>query len=241
MAGGRHWLRWVIGAAVVVVVLAVGGPFIYIHLIEGAAPAPLRLRSSTSPAASAAPVSSGSPTAATGGTVAGRWQAGAGSLVGYRVKEVLLGQDNLAVGRTSSVTGSVTISGNTVTAASFTVQMATVRSDQSQRDVQFDGRIMDVAAYPTGTFTLTRPISLGTVPAVGSVTSYRATGNLALRGRTRPVTFTLRAERTAAGIKVSGSIPVVFADWGIPNPSFGSFVTTQDHGILEFLLVLARS
>jgi len=27
---------------------------------------------------------------------------------------------------------------------------------------------------------------------------------------------------------------------GIPNPSFAGFVTTEDHGVLEFLLVLQK-
>ena len=44
--------------------------------------------------------------------------------------------------------------------ASFSVPMDTIHSDKSQRDAQFDGRIMDVAQYPTGTFTLTSPIDL---------------------------------------------------------------------------------
>ena len=61
-----------------------------------------------------------------------------------------------------------------------------------------------------------------------------------LHGHTRPVTFALQAERTAAGIEVSGSIPIVFADWDIANPSFG-FVTTQNHGLLEFLIKFSRS
>jgi hypothetical protein len=34
---------------------------------------------------------------------------------------------------------------------------------------------------------------------------------------------------------------VPFAEWGISNPSFAGFVTTQDHGLLEFLLVLGSS
>jgi polyisoprenoid-binding protein YceI len=239
MAPGRHWLRWVIAGALAVVVLAVAGPFVYIHFIEGKAPAPLGLTPGASPS-SAAPGSGGGSTA-TGGTIAGSWRIGPGSTVGYRVKEVLVGQDNIAVGRTHAVTGQVTIGGSTVTAASFTVQMATIHSDQSQRDTQFDGRIMDVATYPTGTFSLTRPIALAPVPAVGAVKSYPATGKLTMHGHSRQVTFTVSAERTTAGIKISGSIPVTFADWSIPNPSFGSFVTTQNHGTLEFLLVLSRA
>jgi hypothetical protein len=50
------------------------------------------------------------------------------------------------------------------------------------------------------------------------------------------VTFPVAAELTSGGIEVQGSIPVLFSTWGIPNPSFTGFVTTQNHGIMEFLL-----
>jgi polyisoprenoid-binding protein YceI len=239
MAGSRRkprrWSRWLVGAAAAVVVLAVGGTFLYIHVISGPTPAPLGLKSSPG-ASSPAPAgdSAGTP-------VAGTWNTTAGSVVGYRVKEVLFGQNHTAVGRTSSVTGHITISGTTVTAATFTVQMATIKSDESERDVQFRGRIMDTSAYPTGTLTLTRPVALGTPPAAGVVKTYAVTASLTLHGHTRVVTFPLSAERTPAGIEVSGSIPILFADWDIPNPSFTGFVTTQNHGVLEFLLKFARS
>jgi polyisoprenoid-binding protein YceI len=233
-----RWLRWTVAAVAAVAVLAVGGTYVYIHFIEGPAPAPLGLKATKGDVATPP----GQPgQSASAGPLAGTWRVASGSLAVYRVKEVLLGQNNIAVGRTSHVKGDLTISGNTVTAAAFTVAMATIHSDQSQRDVQFDGRIMDVTTYPTGTFTLTRPISLAPVPAAGVIKSYPATGKLTLHGHTRQVTFGLKAERTGGKIEVSGSIPVTFADYGIGNPSFGSFVTTQNHGILEFLMNFSRS
>lgn len=241
MSVRRRWLRWVIAAAAVLAVLAVGVPFIYIDFIEGPPPAPLGLRGG-SPAASGQTRSASTSSAGTvAGPVAGSWRVGAGSVVGYRVKEILVGQDNIAVGRTRSVAGHLTIVGTTLTQAAFTVQTATIRSDQSQRDAQFAGRIMDVSAYPAGTFSLTRPIRLTPLPAIGTVRTYSATGDLTLHGHTRNVTFTVSAARTTASITISGSIPVQFADWSIPNPSFGSFVTTQNHGSLEFLLNFTRT
>jgi polyisoprenoid-binding protein YceI len=114
--------------------------------------------------------------------------------------------------------------------------MDTIHSDKSQRDAQFDGRIMNVAQYPTGTFTLTTPITL----KGDSRESYTAHGNLTLHGTTKAVTFTLQAELKSGQIEVLGDIPVLFSDYNIQNPSFGGFVTTQDHGILEFLLVLKQ-
>jgi polyisoprenoid-binding protein YceI len=234
----RRLVRWLIAAIAALVALVVGGTWLYIHVIEGPAPAPLSLRSTASPTIA---VGAGSARTAAAASVAGDWRVVAGSVVGYRVNEVLAGQNNVAVGRTSAISGDMSIDGSSVTAASFTVQMATIHSDESERDVQFDGRIMDTSAYPTGTLTLTAPIDLRTIPADGVIRSYRATGNLTLHGKTRSVTFTLQAERTSAGMEVSGSIPIVFADWGIGNPSFADFVTTQNHGLLEFLIKFSRT
>jgi polyisoprenoid-binding protein YceI len=232
-SGRKHKLLWWLGVAgVVVVLLAVGGPFVYIHLIEGPPPAALGLPVAGSDSADAATSSGGSG-------VAGTWHVGAGSLSGYRVSEVLLGQKTTAVARTSDVSGSLTISGTTVTSGSFTVAMATVKSDQSQRNAQFNSaRIMNTATYPTATLVLTKPIPLGTVPAVGTVHHYPASGRLTMHGVTQPVTFTVEANRTAAGVDVLADIPITFSDWHIANPSIGGFVTTADTGTLETLLVL---
>jgi polyisoprenoid-binding protein YceI len=232
--GRRRWLRWVIAGAVVIVVLAVAGPFIFFHFVEGNGPAPLSLQASATPSSG----QSASAVSTTGGAapLAGSWQVGSGSQVGYRVQEILMGQHHTAVGRSSSVTGQMVIKGTTVRTASFTVKMATIHTDSAQRDAQFDGRIMDVATYPTGTFALTKPIDLAPAPAAGTIKTYAATGKLTLHGRGVLVTFPLKAERTPAGIEVQGSIPVLFSKWGIPNPSFTGFVTTQNHGVMEFLL-----
>jgi polyisoprenoid-binding protein YceI len=243
----RHWLRWLIGAIVALAVLAAGGPFIYIHFFNGRTPTALSLSPTSRSSASASSSSGATSTANTAarGTVAGTWTVGSGSVVGYRVNEVLLGQNATAVGRTTSVTGHLTIQGTTATAATFSVPMDTVHSDKSQRDGQFDNRIMNVSQYPTGTFTLTSPIDLAPLPAGGAIKSYTAHGQLTLHGTTRAVTFTLTAERSVAKggaqIKVAGQIPVLFSDYNIQNPSFAGFVTTQDHGLLEFLLVFTKA
>jgi polyisoprenoid-binding protein YceI len=226
----------VIAAVVVVAVIAVGGPYVFFHFIEGNGPAPLSLKASPSTSASGTQSTSRVSSQGSSGPVAGTWAVGSGSRVGYRVQEILAGQSHTAVGRTSSVTGHMVVKGTTVKTASFTVKMATIHTDSAQRDSQFDGRIMNVATYPDGTFVLTKPIALASLPAAGTIRTYSATGNLTLHGQTRPVTFPLKAERTGSAIEVQGSIPVLFSTWGIPNPSFTGFVTTQNHGVMEFLL-----
>lgn len=223
----RGW-KWLVAGGVVLVAALVGGPYAYIHFVQG--PAPGRLGGTAGPATTGAVV-----------PVAGAWRVAGGSQVGYRVDEVLVGQKSTAVGRTSAVAGTLTVSGTRVTRASFTVAMGRVRSDEARRDHQFRSRIMDTSRYPAARFALAEPIALPSVPAVGGAANARAHGRLTLRGVTRDVTFPVRARRGTQVLQVDGSIPVRFGRWSIPNPSIGGFVKTEDHGVLEFHLTLRRS
>jgi polyisoprenoid-binding protein YceI len=256
----RRW-PWFVGGAVLVVVIGlVAGPFIYIHFIQADPAAKLTFENADKAAASTTPTTAASGAAASsagtattaadasassaaasasGSGIDGAWAATSASQLGYRVKEVLFGQSTEAVGRTNDVQGQLTISGTTVNAASFTVQVDTIKSDQSQRDSQFNGRIMNTSQFPTATFKLTQPIDFGSVPADKVEIKANATGELTLHGVTKSVTFPVTARRNGANLEVSGSIPVVFADYNIPNPSNGP-VTTEDNGVLEFLLVFAQ-
>ena len=256
MTRGKKVLLWIGGAVVAMVLLVVGGTWVYIHLIKDDPPAKLTLETGdTSGSASTTPSSDGSSAttaassggaattapaapsgAASSGSIDGSWAASDQSLLGYRVKEVLFGQSTEGVGRTNAVTGSLSIAGSTVEKGDFTVDMTTVTSDSGNRDNQFQGRIMDTSTFPTSTFTLTQPIDLGSVPAEGQTVTASATGDLTLHGTTKPVTFDVQAQLKDGTIEVNGTIPIVFADYGIDNPSTG-FVTTEDNGLLEFILV----
>ena len=160
--------------------------------------------------------------------------------VGYRVVEVLFGQDTEGVGRTRDVTGSLTLDGAQITAAEFTVDMTTLKSDEDNRDRKFNGEIMDTAEFPTATFVITQPIELGEVPADGTEITASATGDLTIHGVTKSVTIEVKAQRNGDIVDVLGSTDIVFADYGIDNPSTGG-ITTEDHGALEFLLSFTRS
>ena len=139
----RHrQLRWLLGGTAILALAVVGGPAVFFHLVEGHTPARLSL-----PAAGQ--VGTG-PIAA--GPVNGTWVVTAGSQAGYRVQEILFGQHHTAVGRTSKITGHLIISGATVTAADFNVDMAAIKSDQPSRDAQFDGHIMETYKYRQATF-----------------------------------------------------------------------------------------
>ena len=176
------------------------------------------------------------PSAPPGATARSQWVATGSSQVGYRVQEVLFGVDTTAVGRTDEVEGTLASDGTQVTAVDFSVDVASITSDESRRDSQFRGRVMSADEFPTATFTLTQPIELGVTPADGAQATTQATGELTLRGVTNPVTFEVTAKQENGLIGVQGGIPVVFNDYGIANPSNGG-VQTEDHGLVEFVLV----
>ena len=222
--------RWLIPGVVLLVLAVVGGPYVYINYVAKEAPDRLTLSGPGS-----------SPTRGAGrASLDGNWTVAGGSQAGYRVKEVLFGQRKEAVGRTDKITGTFTVSGTTVTAGAFTVDMTTVRSDEERRDRQFHGRIMDTARYPTATFTLSQPIQLPSIPGSGVASEVDVPGQLTLHGTTRPVVIRMTARHDGSTIEVNGSLPMTFADWGIPNPSFGP-ITAEDNGLLELLLRFTRS
>jgi polyisoprenoid-binding protein YceI len=233
----RAWPKWVVGGVFVALLIVVGGPFVYIHFIEGDPPPKLSLSTTTTPTTTAGSATGTSKSGSAAAPLAGTWKIGDGSTAGYRVKENLFGQDATAVGRTNAVTGSMTIAGTTVTKASFRVDMTTVTSDKSQRDGYFQGRIMDTSTYPTADFELTKPIALAPVPKDAVVKQYPATGKLTLHGTTRTVTIPLNTKRTGDVIQVQGILSINFPDYNINNPSGGP-ASVGDVGQMEFILQL---
>lgn len=237
-------VRKILAGVVVLAIGAVAGPWIYINLIKQDAPDVLTLEPSVTTTTAAEPAETSTTVATTVTTVAtsatdGEWAVVAESIVGYRVKEIIVGQKTEGVGRTSAVTGSLKIADQKVLNAEFTVDMTTLKSDSTRRDRQVNTRILDTATYPTATFVLKEPITLTPEVLAGSELTVNTTGTLTLRGVTKDIAVTLIARLVDDVIEVNGSIELVFADWSIPDPSISAIVV-EDRGQLEFLIRFAR-
>lgn len=226
--------RWVVIALAALVLAPVVGTFLYFNVIRDDPPERLSLADVTTTTGT-----STSDPGATAEGVEGEWRVAEGSIVGYRVQETLFGQSAEGVGRSEGVTGSITIEGAAVTAGTFEVDMTTFESDESRRDGQFEGRIMETARFPTASFVLTRPIELGEVPADGEEIDAEATGELTLHGVTREITIPLTAKLSGSTFAVDGSVTITFADYEINDPSGGP-ASVGDDGELELLLVFSR-
>jgi polyisoprenoid-binding protein YceI len=234
--------RKIIAAIAVLAIGAVAGPWVYINLIKDDAPEALTLEPSTTtiaPESSTTIAVESTTTIAPASTIDGEWKVVAESIVGYRVKETIVGQKTEGVGRTSEIIGSLTIVDEQVTAAEFTVDMTTLKSDSTRRDRQVNTRILDTVSFPTATFTLKEPITLTPEALAGSDFSVDTTGTLTLRGVTKDIDLTLIARLVDDVIEVNGSIQIVFTDWSIPDPSISSIIVV-DRGLLEFLVRFKR-
>jgi polyisoprenoid-binding protein YceI len=223
-----------LGVLVVGVLAFIVAPWIYINLIRGEAPERLTLETPVQEAVDQSAVSTESFEAA------GEWFIADGSVVGYRVKEILFGQDVTAVGRTGSVTGSITIDDESVVSGEFVVDMTTITSDSSRRDGQVNGRILQTTTYPQATFTLSAPIALSASALAGEPTRVEATGALTLLDTTREVTVSLDVQLVDGSVNIVGTIVIVFDEWNIPDPST-SGISVEPQGELEFALVLRKN
>lgn len=219
----RRWWRWIAGGVIAVIVIVAAAVAAFIKLGPSAPPLGLPQGRISAP----------------GGPLAGTWQAGAGSVAGFRIQESALGLSNYVGGQTTAVTGTITISGHTVTAASFRVNLTAVKvggKTQPQFAASLGSR-----DHPLATFTLTRPVTLSPTFITGRTVTATAPGELAMNGSRRPVTVTLTARRNGPLLQTAGSIPVILARWGISQPDgFGPFGSLATHGDADFLIILHR-
>jgi polyisoprenoid-binding protein YceI len=221
------------------VTLAVAGvAFAYYMVFAGSSPQKLTLSSPTA-TPSGSPTTSASPTA-------GTWTVTTGSQAGYRVREQLasLAAPTDAVGRTSSVHGTVTIAGpgsnSSVSAASITVDVNTLTSDRSMRDARIHVMGLESDRYPQATFTLTSPIALPADAGNGQAFNASATGQLTIHGVTKTVTIPIQARLTGSQIELAGSLTFPFEQFGMTPPSIGGFVSVQDNATMEFDVKLVQ-
>jgi polyisoprenoid-binding protein YceI len=169
------------------------------------------------------------------------YESATGSFVGFRVDEELAGiGETEAVGRTGEVSGTMTIEGTTVTAASFEVDMTTLTTNDSRRDDRVQSALA-TGEFPTASFTLTEPIELPAGAADGDAVQATAVGDLTVKGATNPVELALEAQLVDGTVVVVGSVEVTFSEWGVEVPSAPIVLSAADVGTMELQLLLVRA
>jgi polyisoprenoid-binding protein YceI len=227
---------------VVVLVLALGGGYLLLASRTSDSPPPAALDPAPSTTAGQATGTTGADGAA---TPDGTWQVSddGSSYVGYRVKEQLafLDSPNEAVGRSTAVTGTMEVAGDTVEKVRIEADLTRLTSDESRRDNAIRQRGLESERYPTATLELAGPIKLASAPVEGREVRGQGKGRLTVHGVTREVDLDLRGRWSGSTIQVVGQLPVNMSDYQIQAPRFGPVVSIEDSAAVDFKLVFERT
>lgn len=227
---------------VVVLVLALGGGYLLFVNRTSDSPPPAALDPVPTTSSGDA---TGSGQADGAATPDGTWQVSddGSSFVGYRVTEQLtfLSSPNEAVGRSTAVTGSMEVAGDTVEAVRIEADLTQLTSDEDRRDNAIRQRGLESERYPTATLELAEPIQLDSTPVQGQEVSGEGTGRLTVHGVTRDVDLDLTGRWNGETIQVVGQLPVKMTDYQIEPPRFGPVVSIEDGLAVDFNLVFERA
>jgi polyisoprenoid-binding protein YceI len=126
-----------------------------------------------------------------------------------------------------------------VTAASFTADLTTLRSDDERRDGQLRRQALETDRFPEASFALTAPLEIGAI-ATGETVSGSLLGDLTLHGITRFVELAFDARLADGIVTLVATTEIVFADYGIEQPRSMIVLSVADRGTLELQLHLSR-
>jgi polyisoprenoid-binding protein YceI len=228
---------------VLVLVVALGGGYLFFTSRTSDSPPPAAL--DPAPSTTAGRATSGTTQADGAASPDGTWQVSddGASYVGYRVREQLtfLSSPNEAVGRSTAVTGTMTVTGDTVEAARIEADLTRLTSDESRRDNAIRQRGLESERFPTATLELAGPIRLAEAPVQGQEVRGQGKGRLTVHGVTRQVDLDLRGRWNGSTIQVVGQLPVRMSDYQIEAPRFGPVVSIEDSLAVDFNLVFERA
>ena len=246
--------RFIALAIVAIAAIAVGGFLAYDQVLRGDAVAALTLPAATpsggatsepTTGTSSAPAASGEPVTSSG--VAGTWNVTTGSEAGYRVRERLanLPAESDAIGRTSDVTGSITVEANgdgaRLAGGTLTVDTTTIVSNEDRRDNRLRSEGLQTDQFPTATFAVTQPVDVPNAALAGTAADLTLAGDLTLHGVTKSVEIPAQAQLVGDTMQVAGSLTFPLSDFEISPPNVGGFILSiAEEGTLEFLVTFSK-
>jgi polyisoprenoid-binding protein YceI len=208
-------------------------------------PIPSELLNSATPTPGATEPGATETPAGTAGQV---WQiVSSDSEADYYVGETLasLGVPSTANGKTKDISGAFYLTADgtaldTSQTSQFTVDLTTLTSDQSRRDQRVQNAL-ETGQFPTATFTAESVSGLATPITDGVQVSFQLTGTLDLHGVQRKVIWDVKATRQANVISAIATLDFNFSDYDINPPNIGGFVSVQDHGQLQAVIIAQES
>lgn len=175
--------------------------------------------------------------------------APSGNVARYRVREQLMGRDlpNDAVGETREISGTLAFDdkGALVAGGSrVVVRTGALKSDSDRRDGYVRNRLLESAQHPTVELAPTAakglPASFVTASGNAAPVTFELTGDLTIRGVTKPTTWKVTARRTGDAVTGTATTKFTFADFGLTPPKVPIVLSVADTIGLEYDFTLNR-
>jgi polyisoprenoid-binding protein YceI len=148
----------------------------------------------------------------------------AGSKASYIATETFAGQSFPvdAVGTTSDVTGQIAFHQDGAVATDksiITVNLTTLRSDDSRRDGYIQRNTLQTSRYPEAVFAVKSVEGLAwPLPTTGAH-SFTMTGDLTVHGVTKPAVWTVDIVFEPEKVHGSAKTTITFKDYGMTPPT----------------------
>ena len=171
-----------------------------------------------------------------------------GTTARYKVREQLaeISFPSDAVGTTQAVVGTLVINPDgsfDAKQSKLTVDLRSIKSDQSMRDGYVQNQTLETAKYPTMEFVPKRAEGLPTPLPAGmqAQAGFKLIGDMTLHGVTREVTWTVVA--TFGNDQVSGraTVSLTFDMFKLTKPSLARLLSVDDRIELEVEFRCRRS
>jgi polyisoprenoid-binding protein YceI len=160
------------------------------------------------------------------------------STASFKVREQLVGNDlpNDAIGKTTSVSGTVTIKADgsiDSTSSKFVVDLSTLVSDKSMRDNYIKRNSLQTDQFPTATFVPTQASGLPNPLPTSGQKNFQLTGDMTIHGVTKSITWTVTGAISGNGATGTAITSFKFEDFGLSQPRVSVVLSVVDLITLE--------
>jgi polyisoprenoid-binding protein YceI len=206
------------------------------------APTPLATAASAAPTTAVAAAPKVSTTASSGLRLSLREDS---SEARFRVTEQLTGRPlpGDAIGRTRAVTGTIALNPAGAILAEqsrITVDLRTLRSDESRRDNFIQRNTLETSQYPNAEFVPREAQGLPAPLPTSGEAVFQLLGDLTVHGVTRPVTWEVTASFGEQEITGSALTNVKLTDFNMTPPRVGPVLSIEDAAKLELDFLATR-
>ena len=159
--------------------------------------------------------------------------------VGFTFFEILPSDRRSTSGSTQAVEGWATIEEGTLKVFYYVLEMNEIYTDNERRDINVRNKIFHTNQFPTATFSITEPVDLSEVPGNGTPGKVTLTGEMEIRGETRPLVHEFDVLRDGDRIIVAGDVLINRNEYGVESPEFVA-AKIADTGELNIRLALEK-